>query len=73
MDFKVIDKDGVWLVNQGEHPLPDYGRAGEIQGSDLVILAPGVPTKIKHSEFLKAQPTVVETDNPLEDAPKAKK
>jgi len=63
-DFKVVDKKGAWLINTGETRIPDYIRQAENPGEELVILEPGVPTRIVHSDFLKGQPVVREIEDP---------
>lgn len=80
-NFKVIDKDGAWVLNTGETRIPDYVRQHSTPGSELVILEPGEPTKIALSEFLKGQPNLREIEDPTSgeivfkeakaDAPKA--
>lgn len=67
-NYRVVDKDkkATWVINQGEHRLPDYGRQAEIPGSDLVILEPGEPTRIIYNDFLKANPTIVEIEDPTQ-------
>lgn len=68
-NLKIIDKDGVWLHNTGGFPIIDYGREGA-----QVALQPGMVTKIKPSEFLKGQSTLVEVADPFGDvAPKKEK
>jgi hypothetical protein len=65
-EFKIIDKKGVWVVNGSEFALPDYVRHGENPGSELVMLQPGVPTKILLSDFLKSQATLkILTHDPI--------
>jgi hypothetical protein len=82
--FKIIDKKGEWVLNTGEVRLPDYQRQVDTPGSDLVILEPGVPTRIVRSDFLKAQPLLrlIEDptdgeirfkEEPVADAPQAPK
>lgn len=57
-EFKIIDKKGVWVKNNSEFGLPDYPRQSENPGTELIVLQPGVPTKIELSDFLKAQETL---------------
>jgi len=71
-EFKVIDKDGVWVMNTGESRVPDYVRHAENPGTELIIIEPGIPTKIKLSDYLKAQPTLIEVSDPLGDDTPAK-
>lgn len=57
MDIKIIDKDGELYRLQGEFPIVDYHReAGQ------VTLLPGVITRVKASEYLKLQPSVIPCD-----------
>lgn len=63
-DFKVIDKKGEWVLNTGESRIPDYVRQAETPGEELVIIEPGVPTKIVVSEFLKQQTTLRLIEDP---------
>lgn len=67
-DFTVIDKkDGKWYINTSEHRIPDYERQAENPGEKLVILEPGVPTKLIASKFLLGQPTVKACKDPMSD------
>lgn len=63
-DFKVIDKDGEWLVNTSPFRL-----AHTRSETDIVVLESGVPTKIVHDEWLKGQSTVVVCPDPMSDEP----
>jgi hypothetical protein len=65
-DFTVIDKKGEWILNTGENRVPDYLRQAETPGSTLVILEPGVPTKIIMSQFLLDQPTLQAIEDPTD-------
>lgn len=80
-EIKMIDKQGEWVLNTGESRIPDYVRHAENPGTELIIIEPGVPTKIVLSAFLKGQPTLRQIEDPTEgeikfkvskdDAPKA--
>lgn len=80
-DYKIVDKskDAVWVLNQGEYRIPDYARHSDNPGTDLIMLEPGVPTKIKFSDALRANTTLVEIEDPTQSegivikAPKAEK
>lgn len=54
-EFTVIDKKGVWVTVSGDFPLPDYQRHNDNPGTELVVLQPGMPTKIELNDFLRAQ------------------
>lgn len=73
-NIRQIDKNGVWLHNTGEFPVPDYGRQAE--GQELVMLAPGSVTRIRMNDYLASQPTLVKVDDPFgepEKKPSGKK
>ena len=63
--MNVVDKDGKWYVNTGEHRIADYERQAATPGEAMVILEPGVPTLIKASGYLLGQPTIKRCANPL--------
>ncbi len=69
--MKVIDKDGVWLQNTGQFRIPDYDRAAAEPNAPMVFYEPGEATKVRLSDFIKAQPALVEIDDPM-DAPQVK-
>lgn len=66
--MKIIDKtkDAVWVLNQGEFRVPDYVRQSDNPGEALVILEPGVPTKIVFSDALRANTVLVEIEDPTQ-------
>lgn len=69
-EFKIVDKKGQWVLNTTEFPLPDHQRQGENPGSELIQIAPGVPTKIELNDYLRGQPTLVlMTDDPVTGEP----
>lgn len=64
--MKIIDKKtGSWVYNQGEHRIPDYVRQCD-HGGDLVIIEPGVPTKIDFTESLRANTNLIEIEDPTQ-------
>lgn len=67
-DFKIVDKDkkAVWVLNTGEIRIPDYVRQAESPGTELVILEPGVPTKILLSTYLKGQDLIKRIKDPTQ-------
>lgn len=65
-DMKVIDKeDGEWVINTGDYGLPDYARHAANPGTELIIIQPGIPTKIVMSGYLKEQTTLKPCDDPM--------
>lgn len=61
-DMKVIDKDGGWFVNTALFRFvdPTHGEGKE------VIFEPGVPTKVKETEWMKSQALIVACPDPFE-------
>lgn len=59
-DFKVVDKKGEWILNVSEARIPDYSR------DEVVIIEPGVPTRIVMTAYLDGQPTLRRIEDPTE-------
>lgn len=66
MDYKIIDKSktAVWVYNQGEFRVPDYVRQAENPGTELIMIEPHTPTQIEFSKSLRANPQLIEIENP---------
>lgn len=61
-DFKIIDKDGIWVKNVCVFPMAD--------GSTNNFFSPGIATKVAENEWLKLQleaGVLQKCDNPLAD------
>lgn len=69
--MRVVDKDGEWLINNGEFRILIVDRPG----TDQTFLEPHEATKIRNTDYLRGQPTVGPAEDPLgDDVPaKAKK
>lgn len=67
-DFKIVDKDkkAEWVLNTSEIRIPDYVRHADNPGSDLIILEPGVPTKIVVSAYLEGQEVIKRIEDPTQ-------
>lgn len=66
-DFKIIDKDGIWVKNVCVFPMAD--------GSTNNFFSPGIATKVAENEWLKLQleaGVLQKCDNPLADLEPAK-
>lgn len=70
-DVRMIDKkSGTWVTNTSEFPLADHGRHAANPGSELIVIAPGQPTKIDLNDYLRGQPTLVRmTEDPVTGEP----
>lgn len=60
-DMNVIDKTGDWVINRAQFRLvdPTHGEG------KLIVLEPGVPTKVKKTEWMKGQEVVVDCPDPF--------
>lgn len=67
-DFKIIDKDkkAEWILNTSEIRVADYVRHADNPGSEMIILEPGVPTKIIMSPYLDAQEVIKRIEDPTQ-------
>lgn len=55
--MKIVDKNGEWFINTGIHRFNDP--------ESNTLFEPGVPTKATATVWLKKQPVIKATDDPL--------
>ena len=67
-NFKIVDKDkkAEWVINTSDARVPDYVRHSENPGTELIIIEPGVPTKIILSDYLKGQEVLKLIEDPTQ-------
>ncbi len=65
MDIKIIDEDGdSWVTNTGEYRMVHTSR------ESMPTFEPGQPTKVNMDPWIKGQPTLAVTDDPLSKSKK---
>jgi hypothetical protein len=60
MEMKVVHKDGEWFVNTAVFRFVDPTNE-----ADPVIFEPGVPTKVRLTEWIASQPMIVSSPDPM--------
>lgn len=66
MDVKVIDKDGQWFVNRA---LFRFNDPTERADGASVNFEPGLPTRVKPTDWMKGQALIVPCDDPFTGDP----
>lgn len=59
-DFKIIDKSGDWFVNRALFRFVDPTNE-----TNPTIFEPGLPTKVKPTEWMKGQELIVACPDPM--------